>query len=213
MRSGAAIFPDWKWQARRASQKERDSATGRKPSKLAIEAAERGDIAALQRLAKELQRLEREQNRHDDGGSVAASAVISRYECPDRSWPRRSRRQVVERARDFGLAEARTAPFAELAKVREVIYTHVDQPVPSNPDMEKEGVLRARAQAELDLPAELDTEEPRILARQFIQQIFVNSGGARYLPPLAAETVLIEDFAENESAEAPSKLLAGVGAR
>ena len=99
----------------------------------------------------------------------------------------------------MGLVEARTAPLAELAKVLEVIYTHVDQPVPSNPEMEQEGVLRARAQAELDLPTELDSEEPRTLASQFIQQIFVNSGGARYLPPLAAETVLFEDFAENES--------------
>jgi hypothetical protein len=107
--------------------------------------------------------------------------------------------------------EARTAPFAELAKVREVIYTHVDQPVPSNPDMEREGVLRARAQAELELPAELDTEEPQVLVGQFIQQIFLNSGGARYLPPLAAETVLLEDFAENESADLPSKLLAALG--
>jgi hypothetical protein len=77
--------------------------------------------------------------------------------------------------------------------------------------MEKEGVLRTRAQAELDLPTELDTEEPRTLASQFIQQIFVNSGGARYLPPLAAERVLIEDFAENESPEAPSKLLQALG--
>ncbi len=97
--------------------------------------------------------------------------------------------------------------MAELAKVLEVIYAHVAQPVPSNPDMEKEGVLRARAQAELDLPTELDTEEPRTLASQFIQQIFVNSAGARYLPPLTTETALIEDFAENESAEPPSKLL------
>ena len=47
--------------------------------------------------------------------------------------------------------------------------------------------------------------------QQFIQQIFVNSGGARYLPPLAAETVLLEDFVENESADAPSKLLAALG--
>ena len=88
---------------------------------------------------------------------------------------------------------------------------HVDQPVPSNPDMEREGVLRGRALAELQIPPELDTEEARVLAGQFIQQIFLNSGGARYLPPLAPETVLLEDFAENESANAPSKLLVALG--
>jgi hypothetical protein len=50
-----------------------------------------------------------------------------------------------------------------------------------------------------------------VLAGQFIQQIFINSGGARYLPPISAETVLYEDFAENEAADAPSKLLAALG--
>jgi len=175
--------------------------------RLAMEAAERGDVAALQILAKELRDWK-------ESGVVATSAgapaMLSRYECPvdlSVSFPP----QVKERARELGLVEARTAPLAELAKVREVIYMHVDQPDPSNPDMEREGVLRARAQAELQLPAELDTEENRVLAGQFIQQIFLNSGGARYLPPLAAETVLLEDFAENESADAPSKLLAALG--
>jgi len=55
------------------------------------------------------------------------------------------------------------------------------------------------------------TEELGVLAGQFIQQIFINSGGARYLPPVSAETILIEDFTENEAAEAPSKLMAALG--
>ncbi len=175
--------------------------------RLAMEAAERGDVATLERLAKELR------DWKESGAattSASALAMLSRYECPvDLSVPFPP--ETIERARELGLVDARTAPFAELTKVREAIYTYVDQPVPSNPDMEREGVLRARAQAELKLPAGLDTEEPRALLGQFIQQIFVNSGGARYLPPLAAETVLLEDFAENEAADAPSKLLAALG--
>jgi len=173
----------------------------------AMEAAERGDAAALQRLAKELQEW-----KESAGGPAAVNAPVAlgRYECPiDLAAPFSP--QVIERARELGLVEAHTAPLAELAKVREAIYTHVDQPVPSNPDMEREGVLRSRALAELGIPAELDTEESRVLAGQFIQQIFVNSGGARYLPPPTAETVLLEDFAEDESADAPSKLLAALG--
>jgi hypothetical protein len=174
---------------------------------LAMEAVERGDTAALQRLSQELRDWK---ESGAAGTSGSAPIVLNRYECPiDLSAPFSP--QVIERARELGLAEARTAPFGELAKVREIIYTHVDQPVPSNPDMEREGVLRARAMAENELPAELDTEEPRVLAAQFIQQIFINSGGARYLPPLGAETVLVEDFAENESADAPSKLLEAFG--
>jgi hypothetical protein len=178
-----------------------------KAEQLALEAAERGDVSALQRLAKELRDWK-------ESGAAAASGsapvMLSRYQCPvdlSLSFPP----QAVDRARDFGLAEVHSAPVAELATVREVIYTHVDQPVPSDPDMEREGVMRARAQAELGLPSELDTEEPRVLAGQFIQQIFLNSGGARYLPPLSAETVLFEDFSEDESADAPSKLLAALG--
>jgi hypothetical protein len=189
-----------------ASQKgpQRDRA---QVEQLAMEAAERGDIAALQRLAKELQDW-KESGVAATSGS--APVMLSRYECPvdlSVSFPT----QVIERARELGLVDARTAPFAELAKLREVIYTHIDQPVPSNPDMEREGVLRGRALAELQIPAEFDSEEARDLAGQFIQQIFLNSGGARYLPPLAAETVLLEDFAEDESADAPSKLLAALG--
>jgi hypothetical protein len=174
----------------------------------AMEAAERGDVAALQRLAKEL----RDWKEESAAGPAAASSpvMLSRYECPIDLSASFSP-QVVERARALGFAEARTAPFAELAKLREVVYAYVDQPIPSNPDMEREGVQRARAMAENELPAELDTEEPRVLAGQFIQQIFLNSGGARYLPSLSTETVLLEDFVESEAAaEAPSKLLAAL---
>lgn len=175
-----------------------------KAEQLALEAAERGDIAALQRLASELRDWK---ESGAAAGSGTAPVMLSRYECPiDLSLPFPPK--VVERARELGLVEVRSAPFAELAKVREAIYSHVDQPIPSNPDMEREGVLRARAMAENELPTELDTDEPRVLAGQFVQQIFLNSGGARYLPRLSAETVLFEDFAENESADAPSKLLA-----
>jgi hypothetical protein len=176
--------------------------------KLAMEAAERGDTAALQRLAQKLRDWKESESAATSG---SAPVMLSRYECPiDLATPFAP--PVIERARELGLIEARTAPFAEFAKVREVIYSYIDQPVPSNPDMEREGVLRARAMAENELPAEFDTEEPRVLAGQFVQQIFLNSGGARYLPPLAAETVLLEDFDENESvARQPSKLLSALG--
>ena len=176
--------------------------------KLAMEAAERGDTTALQRLAKELRDWKESEAAVTTGSAPVTSG---RYDSSiDLAAPFSSK--VIERARELGLVEARTTPWAEFAKVREVIYTHVDQPVPSNPDMEREGVLRARTMAQNELPAELDTEESRVLAGQFIQQIFLNSGGARYLPTLTAETALVEDFAENESAaDAPSKLLAALG--
>ena len=136
---------------------------------------------------------------------------MSRYECPvDLAAP--FAQDVIARARELGLAETHTAPLAEAAAAIEAIYTHAWQPSPANPDMEREGVLRARAQAEVKIPEQILTEDVKVLFGQLVQQIFVNSGGARYLPPLSAERTLIEDFAEEEAAaDAPSKLLEALG--
>ena len=176
--------------------------------RLAVEAAEKGDAPALQRLAKELRDWKESGTAT---ASTSASTVMTRYESPvDLAVPFAA--EVVARARELGLAEAQTAPVAEIAAAREAIYTHVWQPTPANPDMEREGVLRAQAQAEVSIPEKALTEDLKVLAGQFIQQIFVNSGGARYLPPLSAERTLIEDFAEAEAAaDAPSKLLTALG--
>ena len=176
--------------------------------RLAVEAAEKGDAATLQQLSKELR------DWKESGTatvSTSASVVMNRYECPvDLAVPFAP--DVIARARELGLAEAQTAPVAEIAAAREAIYTHVWQPSPANPDLEREGVLRAQAQAEVKLPEQIVTEDLRVLAGQFVQQIFINSGGARYLPPLAAERTLIEDFAEDEAAaDVPSKLLEALG--
>jgi hypothetical protein len=191
-----------------ASQKKGSQRDRAQMERLAVEAAEKGDTAALQRLAKELR------DWKESGSATtttSASVVMTRYECPvDLAAPFAP--DVISRARELGLAEAETAPVAEIAAAREAIYTHVWQPSPADPDMEREGVIRAQARAEVGLSGELNSEEIRVLAGQFIQQIFINSGGARYLPPLAAEKTLIEDFAEDEAAaNASSKLLTALG--
>jgi hypothetical protein len=172
--------------------------------RLAVEAAEKGDTAALQQLAKELRDWKESGTAT---ASTSAATVMTRYESPvDLTAPFAP--DVIKRAREMGLAEAQTAPIAEIGAAREAVYTHVWQPTPANPDIEREGVLRARAEAEVKLPEQNVTEDLKVLAGQFIQQIFINSGGARYLPPLSAERTLIEDFAEEEAAaEARSKLL------
>ena len=176
--------------------------------RVAAEAAEKGDAATLQRLSQELRDWKETETATT---SKSASPVMTRYECPlDLAVPFAP--DVISRARELGLAEAQTAPIAEIAAAREAIYTHVWQPTPANPDAEREGVLRAQALAEKNLPGQTVPEDLRVLAGQFVQQIFINSGGARYLPPLSAERTLIEDFAENEdAADAPSKLLEAVG--
>ena len=176
--------------------------------RLAVEAAEKGDAATLQRLSQELR------DWKESGTATAsksASVVMTRYECPlDLAVPFAP--DMIKRARELGLAEAQTAPIAEIAAAREAIYTHVWQPSPANPDLEREGVLRAQSQADVKLAAQIAAEDLKTLAGQFIRQIYINSGGARYLPPLSAERTLIEDFAEDEAAaEASSKLLEALG--
>jgi hypothetical protein len=176
--------------------------------RLAMEAAEKGDAAALERLAKELR------DWKETGtvtASTSASAVMTRYECPvDLAVPFAP--DVIAKARELGLAEAHTAPMAEAGAAREAVYAHVWQPVPSNPDMEREGVLRAQAEAEIKLSEQILTEDVKVLFGQFVRQIFINSGGARYLPPLFAEKTLVEDFAEDEAAaDQHSTLLAALG--
>jgi hypothetical protein len=176
--------------------------------RLAVEAAEKGDTATLQRLSKELRDWK---ETGTATASASASPVMTRYECPvDLAAPFAP--DVIACARELGLAEAHTAPIAEVEAAVEAIYTHVWQPRPADPDMEREGVLRAQAQAEITLPEQILTEDVKVLFGQFVQQIFINSGGARYLPPRSAERTLIEDFAEDEAAaNAPSKLLEALG--
>ena len=191
-----------------ASQKKGAQRNRGQMERLAVEAAEKGDAATLQRLSQELR------DWKESGTatvSTSAAVVMTRYECPvDLTVPFAP--DVIARARELGLGETQTAPFTEIAAAREAIYTHVWQPSPANPDMEREGVLRAQALAEVNIPKQILTEDVEVLAGQFVQQIFINSGGARYLPPLAAERTLIEDFAEDEAtADAPSKLLAALG--
>jgi hypothetical protein len=47
----------------------------------------------------------------------------------------------------------------------------------------------------------------RDLLDQFLRQVFVNSGGARYLPPFTTESILVEDFPEEGEAPSAGSLL------
>jgi hypothetical protein len=172
---------------------------------LALEAAERGDITTIQSVAKELR-------DYRDGGeknSAASSGVKSRYECPlDLKSP--FPKNASAGARELGMVEHHFAALPDVRAAIELIYTHAWDPIPTSPELEHEGVLRTRVLAESKVPPEFATEEFKVLGAQFIQQILINSGGARYLPCISAETALVEDFPENDTADAPSKLLSAL---
>jgi hypothetical protein len=105
----------------------------------------------------------------------------------------------------FAAHIAAAAP--EIKAAAEIMYSPCLGCDIAHPGLEHEGVLRSEVLIESKTPAQFLTEELKILAQQFLQQIFINSGGARYLPRISAETALVEDFAETEAADAPSKLL------
>jgi hypothetical protein len=175
---------------------------------LALEAAERGDFTAIESVAREL----RDYKDPREKNSLATSSVKSRYECPvDLGSPFPT--EASARGREFGMVEHRFAAPPDVRAAVEIIYTHAWDPIPTSPDLEHEGVLRTQVLVESKVPAELGTDEFKVLGGQFIQQIFISSGGARYLPPMAAETALVEDFPENDSADEPSKLLSALGLR
>ena len=172
---------------------------------VALEAAERGDITTVESVGREL----RDYKDENEKNSASSSVFKSRYECPlnlERPFPT----QASARARELGLVEVQAPALSEVSGAVEVIYAHAWDPIPTNPELEHEGVLRAKLLAKSKVPAEFVTEEYNVLAGQFIQQIFINSGGARYLPRIPGETALVEDFPENQAEDRPSKLLAGL---
>jgi hypothetical protein len=174
---------------------------------LALQAAERGDIAAVQSLAKELQHYKDEDGKESFRSEPSAK---SRYACPvsvESPFPT----EASARAREIGFVETHVPALPEINAAVEVIYSHAWDPIPSTPELEHEGVLRTQVLAESKVPAQFVTEEFKVLGGQFIQQIFINSGGARYLPRISAETALVEDFAESEANDSPSKLLSALG--
>src|SRR5215471_3826940 len=177
----------------------------RELEQLALEAAERGDIATIESVGKEL----RDYKDADEKSSAASSVVKNRYECPlklETSFPA----EAIARARELGLVEVQTPALAEINDAVELIYSHAWEPIPTTPELEHEGVLRTQVLAESKVPTQFVTEEFKVLGGQFIQQIFINSGGARYLPRISAETALVEDFPENDTADAKSKLLSAL---
>lgn len=174
---------------------------------LALQAAERGDIAAVQSLAKELQHYKDEDGKDSFRSEPSAN---SRYACSvslESPFPT----EASARAREIGFVETPVPALPEVSAAVEVIHSHAWDPLPSTPELEHEGVLRTEVLAESKVPAQFITEEFKILAEQFIQQIFINSGGARYLPRISAETALVEDFTESEANDSPSKLLSALG--
>jgi hypothetical protein len=169
----------------------------------AIEAARQalnaGDMMRLATLADALGAEGRQ------GGSSASDAA-SAASAPAEGEPGRELQPVAHsgetlaRARRLGLAPRHLEPRMELASLRQYAWTPLsDEGGPSDA-------------ARLRLPPGMP-EGLRDGLAVFMIHPLVNSGGARYLPRLVAEDVLVEDFPDPGEGQTPptSELVKSLG--
>jgi hypothetical protein len=168
---------------------------------LAMQAAEQGDMTQLRRYA---QQLSARQAKSD------TSPTMTRAACPvDLSAPFTD--EVVQRARELGLSVARAEPPPQSGVLFDYATTQIWQPSLSDTYVANEGTIRAQALVdESGFPSEL-SGPLKDLVGQFLLNPFINSGGARYIPPFSAETVLVEDFPETQEVPATGELLSALG--
>lgn len=200
--------------ARRAAEPSAAPAAGTAElERLAAQAAQQGDMAQLRRVAQELmtRRARQAQEEKAAGGrgetsaaTPAAAADRSTYACPiDLAAPFPA--EAVARGEALGLVAATAAPLPEATRLIDYVQAQVWQPAITGPENEREGAMRiAAVVGESGLPAALSAPAQELVA-QFLRNPFINSGGARYVPQIAGESVLIEAFAEG--AEAPPSAL------
>jgi hypothetical protein len=200
--------------ARRAEPKATETAAPKAVAeleRLAFEASQRGDVAELQRLAQEILTQK-----------AASATPVARI--PDEAPPPATMEacpvdlgagfadDVTARAQKLGLAVAKTAPVPEAGPLFEYVAARMGQVAQPDAENERDGAMRIDALVDQAAwPANV-AEHVKTLVGQYVRHVFVSSGGARYRPAFTAETVLIEDFAEDQEAPASSSpLLSALG--
>jgi len=179
---------------------------------LAMQAAQRGDMTQLRSYAQELAaRQTREQSSAaPKSGTSASEGARATYQCPvDLTVP--FSEDVAQRAGTLGFAVLHAEPLPQGAPLYDYVITHIWQPSALQAATEHEGALHAEAIVdELGFPAEV-SEHTKVLVGQLLKNPFINSGGARYLPLFKPETILIEDFPEDQEPPASGDLLSALG--
>jgi hypothetical protein len=178
----------------------------------AAEAAEKGNVDELQRIAQEM--LKARPSAKSTGAVTDEMTAAERRIAYPPQLAERFPADVVERARRFGLAEVEMK--FQLPGLPQIAQDALDRYGwrPSFPAAEvaREGELHLRPLLEqAKLPRE--TVEPLLEATMlFALHPFVNSSGIRYFPLFPdSEVALIEDFAEDAVPPEPSELLTALG--
>ena len=164
----------------------------------AMSALEHGDMALLQKLAASLTpRSVSERHAAEEERSAERSV--------DLALPFDA--NVVAKAKRLGLE---TVTLTEVPHGAELIRRHALTAAFAGREATSEGATSVQAvYADPDLKDYPETA--RELVSLFAINPYVNSGGARYLPRLVAETLLLEGFPESEDPPAESPLLKALG--
>jgi hypothetical protein len=182
--------------------------------RLAYEAAQRGEVGELQRLAAEILKAKETEAAakpaavKDDDAPPAPVATADA--CPvDLGAP--FAEDATKAARALGLTAARTEPLPEAAPLLDYVAARAGQLVQSDADSERDGAMKIEALVDQGVWPAGVSEHLKTLVAQYVRHAFVSSGGARYRPAFLAESVLIEDFPEDQDGASP--LLDALGLR
>jgi len=172
----------------------------------AFQALSCGDFTTLEKMAVLMGKKEPGRK----GGTFRSSPNLGRK---SQDFTFQFPQEVLIRARRLGLAPMRMEAGSRVLNLSPEelasLYRHLWQPAFTD-DISREGA--GWRKKEIPLPADAP-EGLRDLVELYAHHPFVNSGGARFVPILAEEDVLIEDFDEPESdtVVAPSALLSALG--
>jgi len=165
----------------------------------AFEALDSGDFAKLEKIAALIEKEEL-------GGTERASGQVPRLSGKALNLTFQFPQEMLNRARGLGLAPMRMEAGIRALNLSPEdltpLYRHLWHPTFTDEISSQEIHLPADTPAALSDLIELFTLHP-----------FVNSGGARFVPSLAEEDVLVEDFDEPVPGNAPpaSALLSALG--
>jgi hypothetical protein len=164
----------------------------------AMEALEHGDMDRLHELAASVtaRSSDTDEPRRQEASAEGAVDLAIPFDA-----------SVAAKAKAFGLEVVR---LDEVPHGAEIIRRHALTAAFFGRDATRDGVTRAKAVYED--PALQEFPAPaRELVSQLAINLFVNSGGARYLPRLVAETLLLEGFPETDDPPVDSPLLKALG--
>jgi hypothetical protein len=182
--------------------------------RLAFEAAQRGEVGELNRLAQEIIAQKEADAKAAPSTTATASADAAPAPvtdpCPvDLAAPLPA--GVETRAAALGLAPATTEPQPQTAPLIEYVAARIGQAGLAESENELEGALKIESLVDQGVWPEGVADHVKVLVGQFVRHTFVNSGGGRYRPVSAAEAILVEDFPEDRDPPADSRLLAALG--